>query len=344
MIAKKAGTSRQVVGKVLNGGDVKGCNASEQTRLRVQRIAKELGYRPNMAAQVVARGRFDCITLLRGTGRHSSALPLPMLDGIQVALSERGKHLALFTLADEILTDESALPRIMETKMCDGFLIDYTDHVPPRFNELIEKMAIPVVWINRKLPNDAVYADEVEAGRQLAEYVISLGHRHFPYVDLSHPHEGFSNSHYSAQDREAGYRKAMFEHGLEPVVWRCEKYVVRKDRAQWLYDRIKSYGSRTTAYMGYGGTIEPIAMALSKLGIIVPQQVQVYENRVIPETYFGDLVYWEDPVFHVGKSAVELLLQRIETGKKCESRSVLGRLVDPENTDEYPCIQMSKYS
>lgn len=60
-IAEKVGTSTATVSKVLTGrgGDL----ISDQMRRKIREAARELGYRPNLAARALATGRTHCIAL-----------------------------------------------------------------------------------------------------------------------------------------------------------------------------------------------------------------------------------------------------------------------------------------
>ena len=327
-IARRAGVSRQVVGKVLNGGTVTGCNASEKTRERIEGIAREGGYRPNLAAQTIARGRFNCLGLIRSTSVHSSALPVPMLDGIQEALAERSMHLALATLPDEALTDGASLPRILQTQMCDGLLVDYTDHVPEGLERIIDHHRIPAVWVNRKLPLDAVYPEERAAGVALTRHLIEQGHRSIGYVDLNHPVETLSDAHYSAHDREAGYALAVRESGIRPVVLRPSMFVHAPERAAWLESRLRQPDARgMTALVLYGDAdVAHHVTRMSKRSSGWP----VLGFRTRRDVWHGQMTFWQEPTREVGRRAVELLLARLDATSPLDSVPVLGRFCSPD--------------
>lgn len=65
-IAKLAGVSRSAAGKVLNGshGDIR---VAEETRERIEAAARQLNYRPNMAAAILAGGRSNLIGVMAET-------------------------------------------------------------------------------------------------------------------------------------------------------------------------------------------------------------------------------------------------------------------------------------
>jgi LacI family transcriptional regulator len=214
-IARRVGVSRQVVSKVLNGGRSKAA-ASEETRKRIHRVAEQLGYRPNSAAQDLARGRFGHIGLLMSTHPERSALPHELLRGLHDGLAERQLHLTITMLDDARLTSDQEVPRILTHAMVDGLLVNYTHGIPPRMSELIAHYRIPCVWLNVKRPANAVYPDDIGAGAAATRRLLEAGHRRIAFVDFTYGAEPRFPAHYSVEDRRSGYEDCMRSAGLEP--------------------------------------------------------------------------------------------------------------------------------
>ena len=59
-VAERAGVARGTVSKVFSGTYY----VSERTREKVERAATELGYRPNLAARALSKGRTYVLGLL----------------------------------------------------------------------------------------------------------------------------------------------------------------------------------------------------------------------------------------------------------------------------------------
>jgi LacI family transcriptional regulator len=95
-VAKAARVSRTTVSLVLN--DVKGIQIGEQTRLRVIRAAKELGYVPNAAARALVSNRAQIIgLLLTRSPEHiaSDGFLTQILDGLIEIVRAQGMRLLI---------------------------------------------------------------------------------------------------------------------------------------------------------------------------------------------------------------------------------------------------------
>jgi DNA-binding LacI/PurR family transcriptional regulator len=93
-IARAAGVSRATVGFVLNA--TRGQTISDGTRRRVLDAALELGYRPNIAAQALARGRTRTVLLVLPEWPMDHSLRW-FVDEVSAALSSAGYTLVAWT-------------------------------------------------------------------------------------------------------------------------------------------------------------------------------------------------------------------------------------------------------
>jgi LacI family transcriptional regulator len=79
---------------------------------------------------------------------------------------------------------------------------------------MVENSHFPAVLINKKQEINCVYPDEVAAGRQAAEHMMSLGHRRIGFI--SPPPLPNVSPHFSAIDRREGCHEALVAAGLTP--------------------------------------------------------------------------------------------------------------------------------
>ena len=209
-LARQLGLSRQTVSYALNGRQGL---VSDAVRRRVLAAAERKGYRPNASANAMRSGRVGAIGLLLSTNAYRSNLPAPLLDGIHDALAERDLHLMVARLPDERLTEEGFVPRVLREYASDGLLINYTDHIPQRMLDLIRGYRIPAVWLNARLDADCIHPDDEGAAFAATAALLGRGHRRVAYLQCV-----AFGAHYSTADRAAGYRRAMQDAGLEPLV------------------------------------------------------------------------------------------------------------------------------
>jgi DNA-binding LacI/PurR family transcriptional regulator len=305
-IAGAAGLSQMTVSNVLRGRG----GASVDTQRRVLRIAKQLGYRPNLAARATATGRFNCVSMLFSTEDRRSAASRQLLSGVTDVLSSAGVHLAVSVAADSKLSDEAFVPQILESSMSDGLLINYTDHIPAGMREIIERHRIPSIWINSRQVARCVRPDDYDAAYRLTRHMLSRGHRRIAYVDLVNVY-GFAEPHYSAADRQAGYAAALADAGLAP------RLVVRRALTESTEQMCVGLLSDDppSAVITYGPTeLLPLTYAAAVTGRRLVDQLSFATFAGSRITVLDrDVTVALAPDEQVGRHAAQAILKEIET-------------------------------
>jgi len=307
-IAQRAGVSQATVSLVLNDRQT-GVRIGDATRQRVLETAREMGYRPHASAIAMRTGRSGCIALLLSTVDYRSTLPRGVLDGIDDALAERDLHLVLARVPDEKLTNEGFVPKILRQWTADGLLIDYTDHIPPRFLEIIASQQVPAIWLNAQLPGDCVLPDDDAAGERAARHLCELGHRRVAWVDFSH--QNMPGEHYSGQARREGARRVLRRKKLDFRAT-LDASVPPDNRLAALREMLHST-NRPTAILTYGPEDAQAAMlAAAQENLQVPRDLSLLTFGP-PGRHLGFLMLTTVlvPEWQTGASGVARLLEKI---------------------------------
>jgi LacI family transcriptional regulator len=309
-VAREAGVSRPTVSHALSGKGPKYRIASATVR-RVRDAARELGYRPNSFARGIRMGKFAQAALLLSTNYGRSHLPSGLLSGVHDALSEREMQLSVVRLPDEKLTDQGFAPKILREWSCDGLIVNYTDHIPDKMIDLIERARHAAVWLNTQRHHDCVYPDDFGGLRDATARVIALGHRRIAYVDYAHGSADLPTAHYSARDRQAGYEQAMRDAGLSPSVIRGEHVVPSAERLT-LTESWLAAADRPTAVLGCS-PMSVVVRAADRLGLRLGTDLSMVfvdvdtAHAVAVEAPARVGVAWSE----VGRRAVEMLAEKI---------------------------------
>lgn len=205
-IATLAGVSKSTAAYILNGGPAH-ITFSPSTRERVEAVARELGYRPNLAARATSTGRTGGIALLHADG----PLPDELLWAIHDRAAQHGLALTLARLPDPQLADPAHVPPILATYAVDGVLVVGVRPPPDAVAAAIQRLNIPAIRVGCPAAHDAVATDEEAAGRELAEHLLRLGHRRqaFVAIDPADPVEA---------RRAAGWSAALGTAGVRPRI------------------------------------------------------------------------------------------------------------------------------
>lgn len=326
-LAQHSGVSVPTISQILND---KGHRYSTETCEKVLRAVKELGYRPNSSARAIRLGRFNCAALLLSTEANRSFLPPVLLRGIHDGLAEKDMHLSLAMLPDEQLTSQAFVPKLMRQWMADGLLINYHVHAPSRLQELIVEYKLPAVWINTPQEADAVSPDDCQGMRMLTERMITLGHRHIAYADLTSSDDR-DPEHISVNERFAGYSLAMKTAGLERRIIRPHSKLEPSERAPFAEQELLR-PARPTAVVCYSNTSALVMLqAATQAGLRVPRALSIatvsehiVEDSGVPIT--TGIIPWVE----VGKAATRMLAEKIADislhipSRKIEYTEILG--------------------
>jgi LacI family transcriptional regulator len=171
-VAKKAGVSPTTASFVLGGRDMR---ISEETRQRVLRTARELDYRPNLAARSLRTQESRTVGLVADTivsGHYGGEL----VRGSMTAALEHGHRLLVCESdGDEAL--QAALVEDLVGRQVSALLVATSAHdpvPPPRV-----PAGLPVVLLNcRSVASyPAIVPAEAEGGRAAARLLVEAGHR-----------------------------------------------------------------------------------------------------------------------------------------------------------------------
>lgn len=176
-VAKAAGVSKTTATCVLN--QTVGFKVSDTTRSRIFETAEELGYRYNAVAAALTRGRTDTVGLVipwenRELGPSAYLRDLVMAVG-QAAYS-RGLRLSLLPL--DVVTP-TTIQSLIDGRV-DGLILSLvTDQA---LIQQVEASGVPVVVLGHEAGRYRIEEDSAEGARQIANHLLSLGHRRFVHL------------------------------------------------------------------------------------------------------------------------------------------------------------------
>ena len=306
-VARRAGVSRALVSLVMRESD----KVSDRSRAAVLDAATALGYRPNLNARHLASKQTRTLGLVIND-LHNPYFA-GVVDGVKAAADGAGYRLllnsAFLSDRDEVLALETFIDFDLDGVILTGARIS---------TKAIETVArsIPVVVASRPMGSklvDTVNNDDVAGARLVVEHLVELGHRHIVHVD--------GGRGAGASQRRAGYSQAMRAAGLEPRMYRgafTEASGVDATR-RVLDDR------RPTTALFVGNDMSALGAldALDDAGCRVPDDISLvgYDNTFVAALRHVGLTTVDQGRDHIGRLAVEMLIERIEHGRT-EARHV----------------------
>ncbi len=212
-IAKRAGVSPGTVSRVLNGLNKENRPAIARRSAKIRQIARELNYRPNHAARQMLRGRFDLIGFLNCGEPGFDWFPHQLLHGIHDTLYARNTRLVVTEIEGKKFNDPTYVPTFLRQATVDGLIVHPGTAETSPVTAFFDGDPLPAVYVNSKFPYQAVHPDDHAMAYDSTVRLIEAGHRNIGFYRPVFPDQP---THYSIQDRVAGFEQAMVKHGLSP--------------------------------------------------------------------------------------------------------------------------------
>lgn len=305
-VAEEAGVDISTASRALSSDKSSLVNVA--TRNRVVAAAERLGYRGNVQASALRRGRTGTIGVI--VADLSNPFIGPVLRGIAGALGSRD----LLPIMTESRDSSDELARICEKLLAqrvDGVITTAGRY---RDRSLLRRVAseVPTVLAVRRLPDSGIPAvahDDVAGGRLAAQHLLSLGHTRL--AQLMGPEDIWS-----FEGRSQGFRRTVGEAGAEcrdiDIGVRLPTLEAGRQLAEALLD---SGEQPPTAVFAHNDSIAIGAITrLREEGLDCPDDISVVGYNDVPLTAHlrPPLTTIRLPGYELGRLAAELVLMRID--------------------------------
>lgn len=205
-IARLSGYSLGTVSRVLNGHP----NVSDKARMRVLKVVEEVGYEPNSNARFLKmQGRTAIAVFVKGA---RNLLFADILERIQALLSEADEQADVIYL-DEDENEVLSAIHYQQVRHPKGMLFLGGD--PAFFKTSFGRVSVPGVLVTNTAAGlafknlSSVSTNDVEAAREVVEYLFSRGHRRIGIVGGNRALSQVSGR------RLHGAEEALRAHGIE---------------------------------------------------------------------------------------------------------------------------------
>ncbi|AEW98429.1 LacI family DNA-binding transcriptional regulator [Streptantibioticus cattleyicolor] len=326
-VALRAGVSVKTVSNVVNNYP----HVTPGTRERVQRAIDELGYRPNLTARHLRKGRTGIIALaIPELGNPYFA----ELAGAVVDAAAGHDYTVLLDHTDGLREKELLVSQGFRAQVIDGLILS---PIELETEDLLARTeGVPLVLLGEReydVPCDHIAIDNVAAARTAVRHLIDLGRRRIAFLGARH-----ESARQPAHLRLRGWRQELTAAGLEPsetLVAATHGYGRRDGAAAMaaLLDR----GERPDAVFAYNDLVALGAMReLSVRGLRVPEDVAVVGFDDIEEGSFAavSLTTIAPDKQAIARLAVDCVVERLAGAATTPARRVRPghRLVVREST------------
>lgn len=325
-IAKAAGMSAATVSRALADN----AKISKSSRERIQKIADEMGYRPNLLARNFRQKSSSMIGLI--TDDVSDELSGMIAKGVEQALRDNGFSMLVWNVHHDPENEQSAIDYFADMKM-DGVIL--ADSTLDALDEL-PTTNLPFVLINRyssaEEPISLVCTDDFAGGQDATRYLIQLRHRKIAFINGP-------EDWYSSIRRLAGYTEALHQNGMPARADYIRHGDWYEESGYRLALELLQSDDRPTAIFAANDMMAiGVIDAARECGIQVPADLSVigYDDRMIARYARPRLTTISLPMFEVGHMAGKALCELILTGKAADAKHarlmVKGHVIERETT------------
>lgn len=197
-VARHAGVSQATVSLVM--GNNPRARVAPATRERVMRAAEALGYRPNLLARGLVRGRSYAVGVV--VPDLSNPFFMDVVTGVQRVAAEAGYAVLPGDVRE---TSPERHLDALRARQVDGLILDGFGALALPEADLAGLKVVLVDEPSERFPGIA--SDAPQAGRLAAEHLLALGHARLAFI-------GPASDVYGFRMRERGFFQALRAAGL----------------------------------------------------------------------------------------------------------------------------------
>jgi LacI family transcriptional regulator len=317
-VAREAGVSFTTVSHVVNNTRV----VAPETRVRVEKAVRELGYAPNIAAQCLRKGESKTIGVI---GTASADLYFgEVLRGIQKRgwNDGLGVYISYSDLTEECPEgigecDIGALTE-RETETLDDFarrniqgLIINSLRSDEELRETLERMTMPRILFQRLVTGpgwDNFVCDDYQGATNAMLHLLGLGHRRIALM------EGFGYPSHSVRYRRKAWEDCLTLAGLGIDEMLAKDGHYSQAVAYRTTKELLALPDRPTAILYYSDTMALAGIrAAVDLGLSVPRDLSVigYDSLKSDEWTVPRLTSVNQKSAEIGQDMMDRLIARI---------------------------------
>lgn len=202
-VAKYAGVGTMTVSRALRTPE----RVSDKLRTKIQSAVDALGYRPNVAASLLASASSNRLIAVITSKIYDHSAKI-LLNTLQTTLAKQG-YTTLIIESYHYYKRESQLLDTLYSHNLVAVLLFYVENYE-LIRQIVHHKTIPIMNIgiqSEELTNTDVGLDDSRAMHMLTEHVIKKGYRHIGLLCANQQHHLF-------QQRLHGWHKAMLAYHL----------------------------------------------------------------------------------------------------------------------------------
>jgi DNA-binding LacI/PurR family transcriptional regulator len=306
-IARAADVSHSTVSRALGDSPL----VSAETKVRIQDLAREMGYSPDAQARSLVMGRTQTIGIVVTT--ITDPFIAEIVQAVESTAHDHGYSVILASSSSEPEREIAAV-EMLRSKRVDGVIVA-SSRVGALYQEHLDRLGVPVVLVNSRNEERGAYTfsvivDNRHGGHLATGHLLQQGHRRIAYVTGPAGHS-------DNLERLAGYHQALAEAGmaLDPAV--VVQGTGRVGGGERAWSVLRALDEPPTAAFCYNDvTAMGLLHATRQAGKSVPEDLAVVGFDDIPFARYvhPPLTTVAQPKPEMGKRAMEMVMSLMANG------------------------------
>lgn len=307
-LARRCSVSPSTVSRVLNNSKQGRFSVSPEVRQRILDTARDINYRPSMAARNLTASKTNLVAVLGVAGMTSDRVG-PVEEAISAmaqVLDKAGYEICVQFLSSR--HDRFDLPPLR---------VDGVVAVGARTDAdvaALDALGLPYVGLNGRVGENgsAVVPDDARGTRIALKHLVDLGHRKIAYLD----HWSVDATHPSVYERRGAFRDAAAEFGFEipplnlpllPADTAWDSYY-----EPFVRQAIIDGGATAVLTYSHQGALSLFRTA-HDLGLKVPDDFSLvcFNNEPVVRLSVPSITAIDVPSTRMGQMAAEILLRQM---------------------------------
>lgn len=307
-VAEAAGVSVGTVSRALNAP----ATVRPATLEKVRAVIARMGFQPDPRAQNMRRRTTMTVGFI--INDITNPMHSTVFKAAEAELRPHGFTLHLVNTGGEPEREAAAIDMLQRGRV-DGLIMTINSEQDPECRARLAGLRVPGVLLDREVPVhiDSVMTDHATGMRQAVDYLIGLGHRRIALItagtDIS-----------PGRERKRGFIEAFERRGIP-----CPDDLIRAKHLSAAFGQreasmlLRSVDPPTAIIAGGNQILVGVLRAIQQQGIEIGDEVSLVtcDRTDLATTYPGPLTLIDRDVEAIGRTAAELLLERI-AGKSAE--------------------------
>jgi len=319
-IARRCSVSKSTVSRVLNDSKHGRFSVSTEVRDKIIKVARDLNYRPNIAARNLTISKTKLVAVLGLNGFWSDRVG--PIDEAAAALS-RVLDAAGYEIYVQVITPRHN-PFYLPPLRVDGIVAVS----PQKLEDLeaLERSDIPYVCLDGVVGKrgSRVLPDDAEGTQKALRHLVDLGHHRIAYLD----NPSVTNLHLSVFVRRKAFAQYVKELKIEVPV--LSDLPTLEPGASWdiYYEpflRSAVIEGKATAILSFShhGALSLLRVA-HDMGLEVPRDFSLicFNNSTMLSTSIPSLSAIDVPAVPLGTTAAEMLLHQMNSSNGLTPKTV----------------------